>query len=85
MASPFNESHFPSAVSPELLSCCPAVDLSATVSEDDDAVYIRRQNGELVFRHSERNLKVQAVRWKPDGIYLPKHARCPAALPGLAI
>ncbi len=61
-----SQTAFPTAVSPEVLACCPTIDLSVTVA-DEDALYIRRPNGELVSRHAEPDKKVEAVRWKADG------------------
>ncbi len=62
----FSQSRFPGAVSPELVAGCPTIDLSLTVG-DGDVISVRRAGAELVFKQAERNQKVQAVRWKPDG------------------
>jgi hypothetical protein len=63
-----SESRFPSKVDPRLTACCPTIDLSVTVG-DDDVLYIRRSGGEMVSKHTERAGKAQAIRWKPDGIF----------------
>ncbi len=62
-----SQSLLPAPVSSGLLACCPTIDLSATVSDDEDVLYIRRSDGELVSKHTERGRKVQALRWKADG------------------
>ncbi len=61
-----SQSHFPSAVSPGLVACCPTIDLSATVS-NGDVVHIRRPSGEAVSKYTERSQSVQAISWKSDG------------------
>jgi anaphase-promoting complex subunit 4 len=49
-------------------SCNPTVDLFATAS-DANVVNIWRARGQLVAKHVERNHKIEALRWKPDGSF----------------
>ena len=44
----------------------PAIGLTATVGEGN-TILIWRGDGQSVTRYTERNQKVEAVRWKEDG------------------
>jgi len=50
------------------LACNPVIDLTATVGEGN-VLSIWRPNQQLVSKHTERNQKIAAIRWKDDGIY----------------
>ncbi|KAK0621351.1 anaphase-promoting complex, cyclosome, subunit 4-domain-containing protein [Bombardia bombarda] len=60
VSTPVTNGHF---------ACNPVVDLTATVGEGNE-LYIWRANGQVVSRHTERNQKVDAIKWKEDGQFL---------------
>lgn len=64
----FSKSTLPEAVFGRLIACCPAIDLAATVSADGSHVFIWRAGGQLVVKNAERGLKIEAIRWKEDGM-----------------
>lgn len=62
-----SESPLPNPVAAGLIAWSPTTDLAATVGDQDSALFIRRPGGETVSKHTERDRKVQALRWKSDG------------------
>ncbi|KAK3692238.1 anaphase-promoting complex, cyclosome, subunit 4-domain-containing protein [Podospora appendiculata] len=51
------------------LACNPVIDLAAAVG-DENVLYIWRANDQLVSKHTERGQKVDAIKWKEDGLFL---------------
>lgn len=64
----FSQSSLSNPVTARLVACNPTVDLLATAS-DANVLNIWRAHGELVAKHVDRTNKIEALRWKPDGIY----------------
>jgi len=61
------------------VACNPAIDLTATVGDASNILFVWRANDQLVSKHTERNQKASAVRWKEDGTALFS-LRCAVAL-----
>lgn len=53
-------------VSGKQIACNPVIDLTATVG-DGNTIYVWRGSNQLVSKHTERNQKVDAIKWKEDG------------------
>lgn len=53
-------------VSGKQIACNPVIDLTATVG-DGNIIYVWRGSNQLVSKHTERNQKVDAIKWKEDG------------------
>ncbi len=53
------------------LTCNPVIDLTATAGDGGNVLYVWRANDQLVGKHVERNQKVEAIKWKEDGMSLP--------------
>ncbi|KAJ4421258.1 hypothetical protein N0V85_000243 [Neurospora sp. IMI 360204] len=56
-------------VSGKQIACNPVIDLTATVG-DGNVIYVWRGSNQLVSKHTERNQKVDAIKWKEDGQFL---------------
>ena len=50
------------------IACNPAIDLTATAGEANSTLHVWRANDQLVSKHTERGRKVEAIRWKEDGV-----------------
>lgn len=44
----------------------PVIDLAASAGEDN-VLYLWRPNDDMVSKHTERNRKIEAIKWKEDG------------------
>ena len=56
---------------PELSSCCPAIDLVATVTQRN-SIDVWRLNGQAVFGltgDEDEDYSVDGLAWKSDGMY----------------
>lgn len=62
----FNSSTLSVPVTGKQIACNPVIDLTATVG-DGNVIYIWRGSNQLVSKHTERNQKVDAIKWKEDG------------------
>jgi len=58
-------------VNPQLLAYCPSMDLIA-VGTQEEQVFVYRLNGQRVLVASQKDttLRVQKLKWKPDGMFL---------------
>ncbi|KAK1781007.1 anaphase-promoting complex, cyclosome, subunit 4-domain-containing protein [Copromyces sp. CBS 386.78] len=65
----FSSSTLSVPVSGKLIACNPVIDLTATVG-DVNVIYVWRGSNQLVSKHTERNQKVDAIKWKEDGQFL---------------
>lgn len=61
----------PSPVFAPHLASNPVINLVAAVGDGGGALYVARANDELVSKHTERNQKAVAVKWKEDGALWP--------------
>ncbi|KAK3357076.1 anaphase-promoting complex, cyclosome, subunit 4-domain-containing protein [Lasiosphaeria hispida] len=52
------------------LASNPVIDLTATVGDGGNVLCIWRANDQLVSKHTERNQKAEALKWKEDGQFL---------------
>ncbi|KAK0722752.1 anaphase-promoting complex, cyclosome, subunit 4-domain-containing protein [Lasiosphaeria miniovina] len=53
------------------VACNPAFNLTATVGDGSAVLHIWRANdNQLISKHTERNQKVEAIKWKEDGHFL---------------
>ncbi|KAK3939910.1 anaphase-promoting complex, cyclosome, subunit 4-domain-containing protein [Diplogelasinospora grovesii] len=66
----FSQSTVSSPVAGGHIACNPVIDLTATVGDGGNVLYIWRANDQMVSKHTERNQKVEAIRWKEDGQFL---------------
>ncbi|KAK0623214.1 anaphase-promoting complex component Cut20/Apc4 [Immersiella caudata] len=66
----FSSSKLSTPVSGGHLACNPAIDLTATAGDAGNILVVWRANDQLVSKHTERNQKVLAVKWKEDGQFL---------------
>jgi len=67
----FSESSLSNPVTARLIACNPTVNLLATAS-DANVLNLWRAHGELVAKHVDRTNKIEALRWKPDGMPFPQ-------------
>ncbi|KAK3504548.1 anaphase-promoting complex, cyclosome, subunit 4-domain-containing protein [Neurospora crassa] len=65
----FSSSALSVPVSGKQIVCNPVIDLTATVG-DGNTIYVWRGSNQLVSKHTERNQKVDAIKWKEDGQFL---------------
>jgi anaphase-promoting complex subunit 4 len=63
----FSSSKLSTPVSGGHLACNPVIDLTATVGDAGNVLFVWRANDQLVSKHTERNQKALAVKWKEDG------------------
>ncbi|KAK4455960.1 anaphase-promoting complex subunit 4 [Podospora aff. communis PSN243] len=66
----FSSSKLSTPVSGGHLACNPVIDLTATVGDTGNVLFVWRANDQLVSKHAERNQKALAVKWKQDGQFL---------------
>ena len=62
------EKVLPTAIRPELLACCPTMDLIALVTVDEQ-LHVFRFNGQKVFSVTSRKVaRITQLKWKPNGL-----------------
>ncbi|KAK0711407.1 anaphase-promoting complex, cyclosome, subunit 4-domain-containing protein [Lasiosphaeris hirsuta] len=66
----FSSSKLSMHVSGRHLASNPVIDLTATVGDGGSVLCIWRANDQLVSKHTERNQKAEALKWKEDGQFL---------------
>ena len=79
MASFLSEKTVQPSVNPDHLSTCPTMDLVA-LATIDQKLNVFRLNGQEVLNLKDRHpgSHIDAIAWKPDGVYAISGLRCPA-------